>query len=158
MFLSESLHALLNSHIQKRKGCPCPSLSTTPWRCIREWRYSSTFLKLGNIWWVISFTPRTFYPLETADGTQWTACWVVSKVGMHTVKKQRKRKTRSLPGIELRFLGHSTWHLAIVPTEKMSLHNSVSYMQMRSQWHVFFFPSASNFCNWLASYIPFRFQ
>jgi hypothetical protein len=51
--------------------------------------------------------------------------------------------TRSLPGINPRFLGHSIWSLVIVPTElyvkeKNSLHNSVRYAQLRSQCHVFF--------------------
>jgi hypothetical protein len=34
-----------------------------PWRHIREWRYSSTILDIGNRWrWVVSFTPRPRYP------------------------------------------------------------------------------------------------
>jgi hypothetical protein len=38
-------------------------LSTTPWRCIREWRYSSIVLDLGTRWrWVVSFTPRPLHP------------------------------------------------------------------------------------------------
>jgi hypothetical protein len=39
-------------------------LSTTPWRCIGERMYRSTFLDLGTIWrWVVTFTPRMLYSL-----------------------------------------------------------------------------------------------
>jgi hypothetical protein len=35
----------------------------TLWRCVVEWRYSSTILDLGIRWrCVVSFTPRPFYP------------------------------------------------------------------------------------------------
>jgi hypothetical protein len=38
-------------------------LSTTPWRRMEEWRYSSTILDLGTRWkWVVSFTTRSLYP------------------------------------------------------------------------------------------------
>jgi hypothetical protein len=34
--------------IKISKRCPCVQLSTTPCRIVREWRYSSTVLDLGN--------------------------------------------------------------------------------------------------------------
>jgi hypothetical protein len=38
------------------------SLSTTPWKHMGEWRYSSISLQLGNRWWwVVSFTPQLLY-------------------------------------------------------------------------------------------------
>jgi hypothetical protein len=38
------------------------SLSTTPWRHMGEWRYSSTILELINRWtWVVRFTPQPLY-------------------------------------------------------------------------------------------------
>jgi hypothetical protein len=104
-----------------------------------EWRYISTFLNLGNRWWVISFTPRPFYPLETAPSTQWIVRWVDFRAGLYCVK--RKKKPRSLPGIEPRFLGHSTWSLVTILSElyvkeKNSLHDSVRYTLLRSQCHL----------------------
>jgi hypothetical protein len=40
-------------------------LSTTPWRRMREWRYSSTILDLGSRQrWVVSFTPLPLYPRD----------------------------------------------------------------------------------------------
>jgi hypothetical protein len=39
------------------------SLSTTPWRRMGEWRYSSTILDLSVRWrWLVSFTPQPLYP------------------------------------------------------------------------------------------------
>jgi hypothetical protein len=55
-------------------------LSTTPRRRMGEWKYTSTNLELGNIWWwVVSFKARPLYPRgrspryplnKTMDGPQ----------------------------------------------------------------------------------------
>jgi hypothetical protein len=38
-------------------------LSTLPWRCMGEWRYSSIILELDTSWkWVVSFTTLPLYP------------------------------------------------------------------------------------------------
>jgi hypothetical protein len=54
---------LLWSEQGYRRICPCAQLTTTPWRRVGEWRYSSNILHLGTKWRrVASFTPRPFYP------------------------------------------------------------------------------------------------
>jgi hypothetical protein len=63
--------------ILKKKVIPVLNeLSTTPWRCMGEWMYKSTFSWLGINWrWVVSFTISPLYtrgkkPIEQEVG--WT--------------------------------------------------------------------------------------
>jgi hypothetical protein len=65
--------------------CLCVSLSDRPWRCIGEWRCSSTIPNLDTTWqWVAKFTPLQFCPggksprvelsVEWAPVSFWTMC------------------------------------------------------------------------------------
>jgi hypothetical protein len=59
-------------------------LSTTPWKCMGEWRYSFTVLDLDTSWmWVVSFTPW-----ERDPGTQWRGGRVDTRFGLDSVEKQ----------------------------------------------------------------------
>jgi hypothetical protein len=58
------------------------------------------FLDLGTSWkWVVSFTPRPFYPREKSPGAHWTGGWVDPRAGLDDVEK---RKFLTLPELELR--------------------------------------------------------
>jgi hypothetical protein len=58
-------------------------LSTVPWGHMREWRYSSTILKLDIRWrWVVSFTPWPIYPLEIIPGTYCIGGWMGLRAGL----------------------------------------------------------------------------
>jgi hypothetical protein len=46
------------------------------------------FFDLGTRWgWVVSFTPRLFYPRERAPGTHWIGGWVGPRAGPDMVLK-----------------------------------------------------------------------
>jgi hypothetical protein len=74
----------------KREVVPLLELSTTPWRCIGEWRYSSTqslILALDGWEWSAS-RPRPFYrPRERDPGTHWIEVWVGPRTGLDAVVK-----------------------------------------------------------------------
>jgi hypothetical protein len=66
-------------------------LSTTPWRCMAEWRYCSTILNLVTIWrWVISFMSLLLCPQGNSPqylmykGLGWPQRW-----SEHYGKKRR---------------------------------------------------------------------
>jgi hypothetical protein len=62
------------------------------------------FLDLGTWWrWVVSFTPQPLYPREKAPSTHWIGGWVGPRAGLDNVEKT---KFLTLPGLELRPLGH----------------------------------------------------
>jgi len=75
----ESYHVLNYTHDVK-----------TPWRCMVEWRYGSTFLNLSATWkWAVCFKPQPLYPWRRKpwypfhrklDGSQsWSRCSVREK-------------------------------------------------------------------------------
>jgi hypothetical protein len=79
--------------------------STTPWRRMGEWMYRSIFswnsaLAVGE--WSASRHGR-FTPGEKVPGTHWIGGWVGPRAGLDDVEK---RKFLTLPGLELRLLGH----------------------------------------------------
>jgi hypothetical protein len=58
------------------------------------------FLDLGTSWrWVVSFTPRPFYPRERALGTHCIGGWVDPRAGLDNMEK---KKFLTLPGLEPR--------------------------------------------------------
>jgi hypothetical protein len=63
------------------------------------------FLDLGNSWrWVVSFRPRPLYtPRKEPPGTHWIGGWVNPRAGLDDVEK---KQFLTLPGLELRPLGH----------------------------------------------------
>jgi hypothetical protein len=65
-----------------------------------EWMYSSTFLDLGTSWrWVVSFTPRPFYPLGNSPRYPLDR----RLGGPHSWSGRRgEEKILTLPGLELR--------------------------------------------------------
>jgi hypothetical protein len=66
-------------------------------------------LELGSRWrWVVSFTPRRI------PGTQWIGRWLYSRAGLRRFGEEKN--LFSLPGIELRFLGHRTSSVVPIPT------------------------------------------
>jgi hypothetical protein len=74
-------------------------LSTTPWRRIGEWRYSSTHSltsALDGCEWSAS-RPGRFNPRERTPGTHWIGGWVGSRSVLGTVMKRKiwKFKSRS---------------------------------------------------------------
>jgi hypothetical protein len=76
----------------KGKVVPVLNVSTTPLRCIGEWRYSSThslISVLAGAEWsasrLASFTPR-----ERALGTHLIGGWVGPKAGLDAVSKRKK--------------------------------------------------------------------
>jgi hypothetical protein len=80
-------------HIKGEKGKVVPvlnSLSTTPWRCMRECRYNATILDLGTRWrLVVSFMLRPFNPREITRGTHFMGGWVDPRVGLDAVEKRK---------------------------------------------------------------------
>jgi hypothetical protein len=61
------------------------------------------FLDLGTSWrWLAGFSPGRFTPEEGAPGTHWIGGWVDHRAGLDDVK----RKFLTIPGLELRTLGH----------------------------------------------------
>jgi hypothetical protein len=76
----------------KRLSCPCAFFkSTTPWRRIGEWRYSSTQSLTsafdGGEW--SASRPGRFTLRERAPGTNWIGGWVDSRAGLYTVVKRK---------------------------------------------------------------------
>jgi hypothetical protein len=67
------------------------SLSTMPWRCIGEWRYSSTHSltpALQGVEWSASRTGH-FTPRERAPGTHWIGSWVGPKAILDMLVKRK---------------------------------------------------------------------
>jgi hypothetical protein len=64
-------------------------ISTDSWMSYDQWK------------WVVSFTPRPFYPGERAPGTHWIGGWVGLRASLDDVM----RTFLTLPGFELWFLG-----------------------------------------------------
>jgi hypothetical protein len=101
-FLHSRVDTLQNTrkllHLKCNKKCKCEgkvipvlSLSTTPWRHIGEWRYSSmhslTSTLDGGDW----SAPRLdrFTPRERAPSTHWIGGWVSPKAVLDTVVKRK---------------------------------------------------------------------
>jgi hypothetical protein len=87
-------------------------LRTTPWRRMREWRYSSTILDLDTRWmWVVSFTPRSFCPEDRPSGTQWISGWAGPTAGLDVVTKRNFFSVwnRTLP-FEPVVRRYTNWH------------------------------------------------
>jgi hypothetical protein len=66
-------------------------LSTTPWKCIGEWRYASTHSltsALDGGEWSAS-PPGSFIPRGRAPGTHWTWGWVGLRAGLDAVVKKK---------------------------------------------------------------------
>jgi hypothetical protein len=75
----------------KGKVIPVLWLSTTPWRCIGEWRYSSTYSltsALDGGEWSAS-RPGRFSPSERAPGIRWTGGWVGPRAVLDAVVKRK---------------------------------------------------------------------
>jgi hypothetical protein len=73
------------------KVVPVLQLSTTPWRRIGEWRYSSTHsltLALEGGEWSASHASR-FTPRERAPGTHWIGGWVGPRAVLDAVVKRK---------------------------------------------------------------------
>jgi hypothetical protein len=65
-------------------------VSTTPWRRIGEWRYSSTYSltsALDGGEWSAS-RPGHFTPRERAPGTDWIGGWVGRRAVLNAVKRK----------------------------------------------------------------------
>jgi hypothetical protein len=75
----------------KGKVVPVLELSTTPWRRIGEWRYSSTHSltsALGGGEWSAS-RPDRFTPRERAPVTHWIGSWVGPRAVLDAVVKRK---------------------------------------------------------------------
>jgi hypothetical protein len=82
----------------KRQIWPCAFLksSTTPWRRIGEWRYSSTHSLtsvLGGGEWSAS-RPGRFTPRERAPSTLWIEGWVGPRAVLEAVVKKKVSSLR----------------------------------------------------------------
>jgi hypothetical protein len=50
-----------------------------------DWRYGSTIIDLGIRYrWIVSFTPRQFYPKGNSPSAPWTAGWIDLRCGEET--------------------------------------------------------------------------
>jgi hypothetical protein len=59
-------------------------LSTTPWRSMREWRYSSSILDLSTRRrWMVAWIR------DTDSGTHWMGSWVSPRAGLNDVEKRK---------------------------------------------------------------------
>jgi hypothetical protein len=68
---------------------PC-ALITTQWRCIGEWRYSSTHSltsALDGVW--SASRPGRFIPRERDPGTHWIGGWVGPRAVLEAVVKRK---------------------------------------------------------------------
>jgi hypothetical protein len=80
----------------KGKSCPCAELSTTPWRRIGEWRYSSTHSltsKLDGGEWS-ALRPCRFTFKEGARFTHWIGDWVGPRAVLDAVVKRKIPNSR----------------------------------------------------------------
>jgi hypothetical protein len=74
-------------------------LSTTPWRRVGEWRYSSTHSltsALDGGEWSAS-RPDRFTPRERASGTHWIGGWAGPRAVLDAVVKRKIPTTRRKP-------------------------------------------------------------
>jgi hypothetical protein len=74
-------------------------LSTTPWRCIGEWRYISTHSftsVLDGGKWSVSRSGR-FTPRERTPGTHWIEGWEGPRAVLDAVVKRKIRSPRWEP-------------------------------------------------------------
>jgi hypothetical protein len=69
-------------------------LSTTPWRRMKKWRYSSTIYNLGGEW--SGLRRCHFIPWETASGTHCTVGVMGARVGMEVIPRLICRPAHSL--------------------------------------------------------------
>jgi hypothetical protein len=76
-------------------------MKTTPLRCMRKWRYRSTFLDLGTNWrWMVSVMPRLLCPREKAlVPLNRRVGWAPEPVWM------MQREFLTLPGLEHQPIG-----------------------------------------------------
>jgi hypothetical protein len=104
---------------RQNQSCPC-ALSTTPWRRMRKWRYSSTILGLGiSCKSVIASRTDRFTPGEEAPGTRCVGGWMGFKAGLDTVEKRNMffpwresnpgRPARSPSLYQLSYRGSVSW-------------------------------------------------
>jgi hypothetical protein len=72
----------------------------TPWRCVWEWRCSSTHYYTGTSWrWVVGFTLRPCYPGVNPTVCIWRLCGSL----------WRRKNAVPLPGIEQRYLRYPNY-------------------------------------------------
>jgi hypothetical protein len=75
----------------KGKVVPVLQLSTTPWKRIGEWKYSSTHSLTSTLdggEWSVS-RPGPFTPRERAPGTHWIGGWAGPRAVLDTVVKRK---------------------------------------------------------------------
>jgi hypothetical protein len=70
-----------SSYAVKLNCSALKQVSTTPWKLMREWRYSSTILDLCTRWWSTSRTGH-FTPGEIAPGIHCIGGWVRRRGGL----------------------------------------------------------------------------
>jgi hypothetical protein len=64
-------------------------LSTTSWRHVGEWRYSSTIFDLGTRRECSISRPGRFTPWERAPGTHWVGGWAGPRTRPNAVEKRK---------------------------------------------------------------------